>query len=301
VYNKNGGLGRGRKFNEMNEELIVRPKLDVVFKALFVQNPNFLKNFLSEALCMPFDDFDKITITNPELLPEQYGEKFARLDLVIKKPDGTKFNVEMQNTDEHNYKERSVFNCSKMYTKDVKSGQDYMTIPKTVCINIVQFDLFENSDCICTVYPTIQETSEIVTEKWEIIYYQTTKIPQEKTGGIWDWLKLFTVETREALLEMKKAENVFVVEAVEAVKLMNEDDKMKEIARIRDENLFIEQTALYSSRQEGIKQGISQGISQGIKSEKFNIARTMINDGMDFEAVEKYTGIPSDTLRTLSP
>jgi predicted transposase YdaD len=88
---------------------------------------------------------------------------------------------------------------------------------------------------------------------------------------------------------MKKAENVFVVEAVEAVKLMNEDEKMKEIARIRDENLFIEQTALYSSRQEGIK------------SEKYNIARTMINDGMDFEVVEKYTGIPSDTLRTLSP
>jgi hypothetical protein len=86
-----------------------------------------------------------------------------------------------------------------MYTKDVNSGDDYKQIPKTVCINIIQFPLFRNADCVCTVYPTIQETGEVVTDKWEIIYFQTSKLPKDKQGGLWDWLKLFTVNTREEL------------------------------------------------------------------------------------------------------
>jgi predicted transposase/invertase (TIGR01784 family) len=207
---------------------------------------------------------------------------------VIKKSNGTKINVELQNVDEKNYRERSVFNCSKIFTGDLKSGQDYAEIPSAICINIVQFDLFTNAECVCTVFPTIQETGETVTEKWKIIYFQTPKLPKSETGGIWDWLKLFTVETKEALISMENSENSFVVKAVEAVKAMNDDDHMREIARIREENLFIEQTALYASKKEGII------------DEKYNVARKMIGDGLAYDVISKYTGLSSEALREIS-
>jgi predicted transposase/invertase (TIGR01784 family) len=272
----------------MNEELVVKPKLDVVFKTLFEHNTDLLIDFLVYALNMSRDEISNITITNPDLTPDEYGEKFAKLDLVLTQPNGTKINVEIQNRDEGNYPERSVFNCSKMYTKDLKSGYDYAEIAKTICINIVQFDLFKNSDCVCTVFPTIQETGEIVTDKWEIIYFQTSKLPQEKNGGLWEWLKFFTITTVKELDVMERTMTSGVKKAAVVIRQMNADEKMKEIARIREKAALAEWSAMTKSRQEGII------------SEKYNIARTMISDGMSFDAVSKYTGIPSETLRTLT-
>jgi predicted transposase/invertase (TIGR01784 family) len=117
-------LGTGAEGIIMDEELIVKPRIDVIFKMLFVENIDLLKGFLSAALEMPIEEFAEIIIVNPDLTPDSFGEKFARLDIIVTQPDGTKFNVELQNKDEHNYKERSVFNCSKLYTRDVKAGMN---------------------------------------------------------------------------------------------------------------------------------------------------------------------------------
>jgi predicted transposase/invertase (TIGR01784 family) len=115
-----------------DDVLVVKPKLDVVFKILFTEHPDLLKIFLSEALHMPEEDFAELRILNPEITTETAGEKFARLDIIVRKPDGTKINVELQNSDEDNFKERSVFYCSKLFARDVDAGQNYATIPKTV-------------------------------------------------------------------------------------------------------------------------------------------------------------------------
>jgi predicted transposase/invertase (TIGR01784 family) len=138
----------------MADTLVCKPSLDVVFKTLFTENPDLLRDFLTLVLETEIDSMD---IINPDLIPEQFNEKFARLDLVIKTKNNDKINVELQNRDEGNYKERSVYNCSKLFTTELIKGTDYSEIRNTICINIMQFPLFESENYRSTVYPIIQE------------------------------------------------------------------------------------------------------------------------------------------------
>jgi predicted transposase/invertase (TIGR01784 family) len=278
---------------KMNEELIVKPRNDVVFKTMFVEHIDLLIDFLSYALDMPTEEIADIVITNPELIPGTYEEKFARLDLILTQPNGTKINVEVQNSDKSNYKERSVFNCSKMFTKDINAGDEYKDIPRTICINIVQFPLFKDSGCVCTVYPTIQETGEIVTNKWEIIYFQTSKLPQDKQGGLWDWLKLFTINTREELENMENTMTSGVKRAAVVIKQMNADDRMKEIARIHEKAKMAEFYALKNSREEGRQEGIKEGV--------YIIAKNLLSIGYSFDDVKKATNLSDEELNRLTP
>jgi predicted transposase/invertase (TIGR01784 family) len=279
----------------MNEELIVKPKIDVVFKTLFVEHTDLLIDFLSYALRMQTEEIADIVITNPELIPDTYGEKFAQLDLVLTQPNGTKINVEIQNGDKGDYKERSVFNCSKMYTKDVNVGDFYKDIPKTVCINIVQFDLFKDSNCVCTVFPTIQETGEIVTDKWEIIYFQTPKIPPDESGGIWDWIKLFTITTEGELESMENVKTIGVKRAAGFIRQMNADDRMKEIARLREKAKMAEASAYRKAQREGLEQGRQEGRQEGVLSTAKNLLS--MNAPTDF--ISKATGLTEAELRAL--
>jgi predicted transposase/invertase (TIGR01784 family) len=275
----------------INEELIVKPKLDVVFKKLFVENTDLLIDFLSYALNMPKGDISDIQIMNPELYPDEYGEKFSRLDLVLTQSDGTKINVEIQNRDEGNYKERSVFNCSKMFTKDLNTGKDYLTIPKTICINIIQFVLFDNAGYDCTVYPTIQETGEIVTEKWEIIYFQTPKLPKNKKGGLFEWLNFFTISFKEELEVMERTAISGAGKAAVVIKQMNADDKMKEIARMREKAVLTEGMIKYEAREEGIKVGAS--------NRNLAIVQNMYSIGYPIEEISRAIGLPEIEVRSL--
>jgi predicted transposase/invertase (TIGR01784 family) len=275
----------------MSEELIVKPRNDVVFKTLFVEHTDLLVDFLSYALDMPIEEIADITITNPELIPDAYGEKFAKLDLVLTQPNGTKINVELQNRDEGDYKERSVFNCSKVFTKGVNSGDEYKVIPRTVCINIVQFPLFKDSGCVCTVYPTIQETGEIVTDKWEIIYFQTTKIPPDKSGGIWDWIKLFTITTEGELEIMENVKTAGVKRAAGFIKQMNADDRIQEIARMREKARMAEASAYRKAQKEGLERGRQEGVLM--------TAKNLLSLGVPFDVVIKSTGLSEAELRAL--
>jgi predicted transposase/invertase (TIGR01784 family) len=265
----------------MSEELIVKPRNDVAFKTMFVEHTDLLADFLSYALNMPAEEIANIVITDPELIPGTYDEKFAQLDLILTTPDGTKINVEVQNGNEGNYKERSVFNCSKVYTKDVNSGDDYKQIPKTICINIIQFPLFKNADCVCTVYPTIQETGEVVTEKWEIIYFQTSKLPKDKQGGLWDWLRLFTVNTKEELESMENTTTNGVKRAAIVLKQMNADDRLQEIARLEEKRKMREGAALYYARENAL----------------FDVANNMYSEGYPLAAISKITGLSERDLK----
>jgi predicted transposase/invertase (TIGR01784 family) len=275
----------------LNEELVVKPKNDVVFKTLFVEHTDLLVDFLSYALDMPIEEIADIVITNPELIPGAYGEKFAKLDLVLTQPNGTKINVELQNRDEGDYKERSVFNCSKVFTKGINSGDEYKGIPRTVCINIVQFPLFKDSGCVCTVYPTIQETGEIVTKKWEIIYFQTTKLPDDKQGGIWDWIKLFTITTEGELDVVENVQTIGVKRAAGFIRQMNADDRIKEIARMHEKAKMAEYSAMKMSREEGMQQGAQQTTIQ--------IARNMLSLNAPLDLIMKSTGLTETELRAL--
>jgi predicted transposase/invertase (TIGR01784 family) len=294
----------------MSEELVCKPSLDVVFKKLFTDNTDLLKDFLnlaletdiSELTLLDTDEKD-FTFMSTELLPETYSEKLSRLDILLKTKDGEKINVEMQNRDQGDFKERSVYYCSKLFTMDLKSGKSYSEVAKTVCINILQFPLFEGANYKSTVYPTIQETNEVITDKWEIIYFETPKLPGEISTRLERWLKFFTVNTEEGLNTMERMNDTAIKKAAITVRHLEGDEKMREIIRRREDAQFLERSIRYAGYKDGEKQGLQKGLQQGLqqgeKQGKLATARNMLLGKIPPADIQKFTGLPIETIRAI--
>ena len=58
-------------------------KTDTLFKMLFVQYPELLKELVANLVGIPSGSIEQFTIKNPEMPPENLGDKFCRLDINI--------------------------------------------------------------------------------------------------------------------------------------------------------------------------------------------------------------------------
>ena len=50
----------------------------------------------------------------------------------------------------------------------------------------------------------------------------------------------------------------------------------------------------------GFEQGIEQGVAQGVAQRNAEIAKAMLSEGMDVDAVAKYTGLSQEAIEMLS-
>ncbi|MDR0903247.1 MAG: Rpn family recombination-promoting nuclease/putative transposase [Ruminococcus sp.] len=279
-------------------ELVCKPKLDVVFKAIFTENPDLLADFVGLALETEIED---LQILNNDILPESYNEKFSRLDILVKTKGGEKINVELQNSNKGNFKERSVFYCSKLYTSDLQSGKDYSEIAKTVCINILQFNLFDSENYRSTVLPIIKETGETLTDRWKIIFFETPKFPEDieslkvTKNRLGYWLTFFSVGTEEALVNVDNLNDKEIKKAVSVVRHMNADERMREIARNREDAWLAEKLSLAEAK----KEGITTGIELGEQNTMLRVAKNMLTERIAIDVIEKVTGLTQNELLSL--
>ncbi|MCL1997826.1 MAG: Rpn family recombination-promoting nuclease/putative transposase, partial [Turicibacter sp.] len=88
--------------------LVYTFKSDVLFKMLFVRNPDLLKRLVAVLLDIPLTSIQEFYLTNTEMPPEEMGKKFCRLDINMI-VDGKQVNLEIQVLDEGNYPERIMF------------------------------------------------------------------------------------------------------------------------------------------------------------------------------------------------
>ena len=80
---------------------------------------------------------------NEELPPEFADEKFGRVDIKVTIDHKEKINIELQAVWYGDYKDRSLFYWSKIFTYGLKSGEPYGELLRTVCINVVGFNVFK--------------------------------------------------------------------------------------------------------------------------------------------------------------
>ena len=62
-----------------------------------------------------------------------------------------------------------------------------------------------------------------------------------------------------------------------------------------ERNTFIEE-----ARQSGMKQGFENGVSQGIKQRNMEIAKSMLQENMSLEIIQKITGLTKEEIENLA-
>jgi len=257
---------------------------DVLFKLLFVRNPDLLKNLVAAMLRIEPKSIKRFRITNSEMPPAgSIDEKFCRLDINMV-VNGRRINLEVQVDDEGDYPERSLYYWARSYSTSLGAGKRYAALPHTIHISILAFDLFNCKEFHSEFRPLEVTRGTRLTDKMCLHYFELNKLP--KTDDADDmlklWLSLFKAETEEELKKIEKIGGTTMKQAICAYRSVTATEEFKELERLRDRTKRNEASALYNARRKEreIWQGVVAEHVAELKTKDAIIAELMAKLGM---------------------
>ena len=268
------------------------PKLDVVFQALFgeVGNESITKGFLETILERKIDSID--LSRNPILRREFKDEKLGVLDIIAKLDKDEICNIELQIVDKKNIIERILYYWSRLYSRQIKSGEDYKILQKAIVILITDFKIENLEELDYHSRWKIMEDKQgkkiILTQKLEIDIIELPKIigKEKEQDNLLDWLYFLENPKSERVTEKMK-ENENLKEAVKKLDNLSEDEKMQRIADLR-QKAIMDEKAIYE-----------KGLEVGIEKGKAIIAKKMLELKIDKETIAEATGLTEQEIEKI--
>ena len=296
----------------MKNTKTLSPKLDVVFQALFgeVGNESITKGFLETILERKIDSID--LSRNPILRREFKDEKLGVLDIIAKLDENEICNIELQIVDKKNIIERILYYWSRLYSRQIKSGEYYKILQKAIVILITDFKLENLEELDYHSRWKIMEDKQgkkiILTQKLEIDIIELPKIigKEKEQDNLLDWLYFLENPKSERVTEKMK-ENENLKEAVKKLDNLSEDEKMQRIADLR-QKAIMDEKAIYEKGleigiekgiQRGMEKGIEKGIMEGSQKEKIEIAKKMLELKIDKETIAEATGLTEQEIEKI--
>jgi len=276
------------------------PKLDVVFQALFgeVGNESITKGFLETILERKIDSID--LSRNPILRREFKDEKLGVLDIIAKLDENEICNIELQIVDKKNIIERILYYWSRLYSRQIKSGEDYKILQKAIVILITDFKIENLEELDYHSRWKIMEDKQgkkiILTQKLEIDIIELPKIigKEKEQDNLLDWL-YFLENPKSERVTKKMNENENLKEAVKKLDNLSEDERMQRIADLR-QKAIMDEKAIY---EKGLEVGIEKGIMEGSRKEKIEIAKKMLELKIDKETIAEATGLTEQEIEKI--
>ena len=280
---------------------LLDPKMDLVFKNIFgsEKHPNILISFLNATL-KPKDLITAVEIKNTDLNKGYIEDKFSRLDVKATTSNNEIINIEIQLKNEYNMIKRSLFYWSKLYSEQLNEGEDYSVLKRTICINILNFKYLKtrkfHSGCrLKEIY-----SNEELTDVAEIHFIEIPKLEEgtDEKDMLVAWIEFLKNPESEKgrSLEMSIDE---IREAKDELIRMSNDDTQRELYEMRAKTLKDKISALNEAERKGIKKGRQEGIKEGEKSKAIEIAKSLINIGLDKETISKSTGLDLNEVEKL--
>lgn len=238
---------------------VIPLKYDFCIKEV-MENETVRRHFISDVLSIPLKDIKSVRIINPFLWKRHKKQKLGILDIQLELNNDIKINIEIQLKQMSSWKKRSVFYLAKMFTADLRHGEDYEKVKKCIVITILDFDL---KNCVNrnyhNVYMLRDQCGNLYTDVLELHTIELKKKPhREQPSPLDEWHSLFNAKT-EADLDMIKlgTKNIGIIEAIKELKEISFSDRLRyehemRLKAKRDrhaEDEFIKE----EGREEGIK------------------------------------------------
>jgi predicted transposase/invertase (TIGR01784 family) len=279
---------------------ILSPKVDFVFKKIFgnEKHPRILISFLN-AVIKPTDLIKSVEIKNTDIEKEYIEDKYSRLDIKAVTENKEHINIEIQVKNEYNMIKRSLYYWSKMYEGQLTKGQDYDTLSRTICINILDFKYLKSENFHNCYRLKEKDTNEELTDVLELHFIEIPKLRRlENTEDVSDmleaWITFIERPTSEIVdkLEMSLEE---IKEAKEELIRLSGNDKERERYQKRFESLLEQNSLIANAERKGMEKGIQQGIKEGV----LKIAQNLIKSGLENEFISNATGLSLDEINKI--
>ena len=299
-----------------NQELLP-PKNDIVFKALFTRGKESItKAFLEDILKIKIEklDVDK----SKDLYNDNARDKNGMLDLRAVINENVECNIEMQLVPHEKMMERFLYYWAKIYTANLKVGEEYTKLKKTISIIILDSEMpnlkeiqkahtkwqireEENSTIVLTSYLKfhIIEVPKAIKEY--------TKSPQD---AVLQWMMFLDNPNKEEVTKIME-KNEDIREAKEELNQLSRDEVLRRIA-LKEELLRMDinqakadakrygrEEGFAQGREEGREEGRKEGIKQATKETKEEIVKKLYEISMTVEQIAKVVNLEASEVNKI--
>jgi predicted transposase/invertase (TIGR01784 family) len=220
-------------------------KTDTLFKFLFVQYPDLLKQLVSELLEIHLDSIEQFEIKNPEMPPEVMGDKFCRLDINMT-VNGQLVDLELQVRNEGDYPERVLYYWAREYSSSLPASGNYIDLPRTIVISIINFNQLDCKEFHSEFRPIEITRHELLTDKMSLHFFELKKLPNDinRNNMLLLWLSLFKADTQEELEKIKLMEVPVMEKAINAYHNVTISPEFRNLEKMRADARYNEVAAL---------------------------------------------------------
>jgi predicted transposase/invertase (TIGR01784 family) len=284
----------------------VKAYSDIFIKYLFGKegNEDILLDFLNDVLTDEgFPKVVSVTVKNPFNLKDFPMDKESYLDLKVVDENGKHYNIEVQSANHRFFVNRVLFYWSKLYTSQIKEGEDYGLLRPTISINLLNFKFIKGTSDLHNVFHlSLKSNPELVLTN--LIYIHFIEFPKlfkdkpiQTLTDLERWVYFFINEGKEDDNKMK-----ILVEYDEPLfrahneyKKFTQDERLREIYEMRVEGERIKKTMINSA----LEKGIEKGIEKGRKEEQRQIAKKMLGKGLDINLIMEVTELSKEDIEKL--
>ena len=286
---------------------ILQPKNDVVFKALFSRGkPRITQAMLEAILKTKIDklELDKST----DLLNENAGDKNGRLDLRAIINGNTECDIEVQLVSNDNITERFLYYWAKMYAANLKIGDKYSDLRKTISIIILDddFKLTKNLERPQTTWRIRESeaTHLVLTDYFEIIIIEIPKVVKayQKTPNdeVLQWMLFLDNPEKEEVARIME-ENKDIKEAKEELERISQDDILRRKALNRTLEIAdrLQMKKELKEAKEALKKEKNIGLQEGKAKKTYEVIRKLKEMNLPIEQIAKAVELNEEDVKEI--
>ena len=290
------------KAEEIRNMKYLDPKTDLTFKKIFYKHPDLLISLLNALLPLSDDEQIKsIEYLPTELVPQLYLHKNSIVDVLCKDVKGRKFCVEMQMEWSKSFKQRVLFNASKIYVTQAMKKDQYSELQPVYSLNLVN-DIFEYDmpDTYIHNYKIVHDKdSKKVIEGLHFTFIELPKftphtITEKKMTVL--WLRFLTeigTNTEQVPAELEASPEIH--KALEELKVTGfTEEELRAYEKLLD-NIRVERTL----QQDSYEKGVAEGLEKGQTRTSLTIAKKMLLAGLPDSQIMDFTGLTQEQIKKM--
>jgi len=278
----------------------INPFTDVGFKRIFGQevSKDLLIDFLNDLLVGERQIKD-IQFLDKELLPEFEGDRGVIYDIYCTAENGDHFIVEMQNKQQINFKERTLFYLSHAITRQGERGAEWMFDLKAVYgVFFMNFALKDAPRKLRTdIVLADRETHETFSDKLRFIFIELPsfkKTEEECETDFERWIYVLKNMDTLSRLPFKARKAVFEkLEQIVDIAALSKEERMR-----YDESIKVYRDHLATiayAKTEGKEEGRAEGRAEAM----LDTARNLLAKGFAPDVIADVTGLSIDEVSAL--
>lgn len=284
------------------------PKNDIAFKKIFgsEKNKDILIHFLNDMLTFkkkaPIRD---VTFLKTSQDPETAAKKTSIVDILCKDESGNTYIVEMQVAHEKGFIKRAQYYASKAYVSQANASEKFHDLQEVIFLAISNFTMFPDKKAYKSDHVVLdKDTQENDLKDFSFTFLELPKFNKgidQLTNMIDKWAYFFkhAADTTEEELEKLVNSDKIIKKAYKQLDKFywSDEDLLTYEQSEKYEKTYIASLdykfdeGMKVGEEKGRREGEKVGKEEGMKVAKMEMAKTLLQQGVDIQIIKTATGL----------